>query len=425
MTHVASPNHIIEESSSNSDDEPSAKMLARQQTAQRLREQRQGLRKDQGKKDKNNGSKPRRSRHTILFVKNIDPDATVKELKDLFNKFGNVKNVEKLKRKPTQEKGTAYITFSSPKSLEKVLEINKLKKNHFQNKLKVFQGDLLDKTFLDNVFLRLTKINQKIDGVIHFAGLKSVAESVSEPLRYWEANVNGTINLLTMMKKFNCNTLVFSSSAAVYAQSDNAPLSEKSSIKPMNPYGSTKLTIESILKDIFNSSNERPNFASLRYFNPIGAHSSGLIGEDPKVKPNNIFPLIMNTAQGIQKELKIHGNDWPTKDGTPIRDYIHVMDLADAHIKVLENLFHDSSRYINLNIGTGIGTTVLDLVKTFEKVNNVQVPYVFTDRRSGDACYVVADNSLLLNEFEISPRKTIEEMCRDGWKWKTLNPIGF
>ena len=314
---------------------------------------------------------------------------------------------------------------SSPKSLEKVLEINKLKKNLSQNELKVFQGDLLDKTFLNNVFLKLTKINQKIDGVIHFAGLKSVAESVSEPLRYWEANVNGTINLLTMMKKFNCNTLVFSSSAAVYAQSDNAPLSEKSSIKPMNPYGSTKLTIESILKDIFNSSNERPNFASLRYFNPIGAHSSGLIGEDPKVKQNNIFPLIINTAQGIQKELKIHGNDWPTKDGTPIRDYIHVMDLADVHIKVLENLFHDSSRYINLNIGTGIGTTVLDLVKTFEKVNNVQVPYVFTDRRSGDACYVVADNSLLLNEFEISPRKTIEEMCRDGWKWKTLNPIGF
>ena len=228
-----------------------------------------------------------------------------------------------------------------------------------------------------------------------------------------------------MMNKFNCNTLVFSSSAAVYAQSGNALLSEESPIKPMNPYGSTKLTIESILKDIFNSSNARPNFASLRYFNPIGAHSSGLIGEDPKVKPNNIFPLIINTAQGIQKELKIHGNDWPTKDGTPIRDYIHVMDLADVHIKVLENLFHDSSRYINLNIGTGIGTTVLDLVKTFEKVNNVQVPYVFTDRRSGDACYVVADNSLLLNEFKISPRKTIEEMCRDGWKWKTLNPIGF
>ena len=314
---------------------------------------------------------------------------------------------------------------SSPKSLEKVLEINKLKKNLSQNELKVFQGDLLDKTFLNNVFLKLTKINQKIDGVIHFAGLKSIAESVSEPLKYWEANVNGTINLLAMMKKFNCNKLVFSSSATIYAQSNNALLSEKSLIKAMNPYGATKLTIESILKDIFNSSNERPNFASLRYFNPIGAHSSGLIGEDPKGKPNNIFPLILNTAQGIQKELKINGNDWPTKDGTPIRDYIHVMDLADVHIKVLENLFHDSSRYINLNIGTGIGTTVLDLVKTFEKVNNVKVPYIFTDRRSGDSCYVVADNSLLLNEFKVFPRMTIEDMCRDGWKWKSLNPDGF
>ncbi len=314
---------------------------------------------------------------------------------------------------------------SSPKSLEKVLEINKSKKNHFQNKLKVFQGDLLDKNFLNNVFLNLTKINQKIDGVIHFAGLKSVSESVSEPLKYWETNVNGTINLLLMMEKFNCNKLVFSSSATVYAQSDNALLSEKSSIKPINPYGSTKLTIEYILRDIFNSSNERPNFASLRYFNPIGAHSSGLIGEDPKGKPNNIFPLILNTAQGIQKELKIYGNDWPTKDGTPIRDYIHVMDLANVHIKVLENLFYTSSRYINLNIGTGIGTTVLDLVKTFEKVTNVKVPYIFTDRRSGDGCYIVADNSFLVKEFNICPQISIEDMCRDGWKWKSLNPNGF
>ena len=315
---------------------------------------------------------------------------------------------------------------SSPKSLEKVLEINKLKKNtNFQNILQVFNGDLLDKNFLKNVFLDFTKTNQKFDGVIHFAGLKSVAESVNQPLKYWQTNINATINLLEMMEEFDCNTLIFSSSATVYAQSNNEPLTEKSLIKPMNPYGSTKLVIESILKDIFNASNKRPNIASLRYFNPIGAHSSGLIGEDPKGKPNNIFPLIINTAQGIQKKLMIYGNDWPTKDGTPIRDYIHVMDLADMHIKVLENLFHGSSRYINLNIGTGIGTTVLDLVKTFEKVNNVKVPYIFKDRRSGDACYLVADNSLMLSELKICPRLTIEDMCRDGWKWKSLNPNGF
>ena len=316
-------------------------------------------------------------------------------------------------------------TNSSPKSLEKVLEIYKLNKTYTQNKLNIFQGDLLDKDFLNNVFLDLNKTNQKIDGVIHFAGLKSVSESVSEPLKYWQVNVLGTINLLEKMEEFNCNTLVFSSSATVYAQSENSLLSENSLIKPINPYGSTKLTIESILRDIFNASDKNPKLASLRYFNPIGAHSSGMIGEDPKGKPNNIFPLIINTAKGIQKELMIYGNDWPTKDGTPIRDYIHVMDLAEVHVKVLENIFHDSSRYFNLNIGTGVGTTVLDLVKTFEKVNNVKVPYVFTDRRSGDACYVVADNSLLLNEFKIRPQMSLEDMCRDGWKWKNLNPNGF
>ena len=316
-------------------------------------------------------------------------------------------------------------TNSSSKSLEKVLEIIKLKKSNFQNKLNIFQGDLLDKDFLNNVFLKLAKTNQKIDGVIHFAGLKSVLDSVMEPLKYWKVNVVGAINLLEILEEFHCTTFVFSSSATVYAQSDNAIISENSLIKPINPYGSTKLSIECILKDIFNASDKNLKFASLRYFNPIGAHSSGLIGENPKGKPNNIFPIIINTAKGIQKELMIYGNDWPTKDGTPIRDYIHVMDLAHAHVKVLETLFHDSSRYINLNIGTGIGTTVLELVKTFEKVNNVKVPYVFTGRRSGDACSLVADNSLLLNEFKFRPKMNIEDMCRDGWKWKSLNPNGF
>ena len=163
----------------------------------------------------------------------------------------------------------------------------------------------------------------------------------------------------------------------------------------------------------------------MRYFNPIGAHWSGLIGENPKGKPNNIFPLIVNTAIGIQRKLKIYGNDWPTEDGTPVRDYIHVMDLAEAHIKILENIFQNESRYVNLNIGTGIGTSVLSLVKIFEKVNNVKVPYIFTSRRIGDTCYLVADNSCLRSEFHITPKKSIEDMCRDGWRWKKLNPNGF
>ena len=314
---------------------------------------------------------------------------------------------------------------SSPESLKRVLDIIKTCNTNNQNKLTVFNGDLLDKNFLKKVFSEITIAHKSIDGVIHFAGLKSVADSVNKPIDYWMVNVVGTINLLEIMGKYNCHTLVFSSSATVYENKGNNLLSENSVVKPINPYGKTKLTVESILRDVFNATNKKSKFASLRYFNPIGAHRSGLIGEDPKGKPNNIFPLIINTAQGKQKELKIFGNDWPTPDGTPIRDYIHIMDLAEAHINVLENLFENQSRYLNLNVGTGIGNSVLDLVKTFEKVNDIKIPYVFTDRRDGDACYVVADNSLLKSEFKISPKMNLEDMCRDGWKWKSLNPEGF
>ena len=314
---------------------------------------------------------------------------------------------------------------SYPKSLEKVLEINQISKRDCKNNLKIFQGDMRDRNFIENVFFDIFKSNITIDGVIHFAGLKSVSDSVNKPLKYWQANLLGAINLLEVMENYNCKSLVFSSSATVYAKTENSLLSENSPIKPINPYGSTKLTIEYILRDICNAANNNMKFASLRYFNPIGAHSSGMIGENPKGKPNNIFPLIVNTAKGIQKEIKIFGNDWPTKDGTPIRDYIHVMDLADTHVKVLENLFSSKSKYVNLNVGTGIGTSVLDLIKIFEKVNKVKVPYIFTDRRPGDVCYLVADNSFLKSEFNIHPKMSIEDMCKDGWKWKSLNPNGF
>ncbi len=314
---------------------------------------------------------------------------------------------------------------SSPKSLNKVLEIYKLKKNNYKNNLKVFHGDLLDKDFLNVVFSQIFKSANKIDGVIHFAGLKSVSDSLKKPLEYWQVNVVGTINLLEFMNKYKVKTLVFSSSAAVYESKRKSVLSENSPLKPINPYGYTKLTIEFILKNIFDTSDRKLKFASLRYFNPVGAHESGMIGENPNNKSNNIFPLITKTAIGNQKELKIFGNDWPTHDGTPIRDYIHVMDLAEAHINVLENIFQKDPRYLILNIGTGLGTSVLDLVKTFEKVNNVKVPFIFTDRRIGDACYVVADNSFLKSEINITPKRSLEDMCRDGWRWKILNPNGY
>ncbi len=314
---------------------------------------------------------------------------------------------------------------SSPKSLEKIIDIYKLENNTNVPKLNIYKGDLRDKQFLEDIFFDLYNNDKKLDGILHFAGLKSVAESVENPLLYWQVNVLGTINLLEIMKKYNCNTFVFSSSATIYSQKENCLLSESSALNPINPYGKTKFTIEIILRDIFEASAINLKFASLRYFNPIGAHFSGLIGENPKGKPNNIFPLLINTATGEQKVFKIFGNDWPTHDGTPIRDYIHVMDLADAHIQILENLFQSNSDFIQLNVGTGIGTSVLDLLKIFEKVNNVKVPYVFSQRRPGDACNVVADNSTLTEKYKIVPKFNIEEMCKDGWKWKNINPNGF
>ncbi len=314
---------------------------------------------------------------------------------------------------------------SSNKVVERIIQIYTSKKNSVNTNLQVFKGNLRDKDFIRDVFLKIKKNNQKIDGVIHFAGFKSVSESIINPLLYWRNNLIGTINLLEVMAEFNCNNLVFSSSASVYVPNEKYLLNESSKIGPTNPYGNTKHTIEIILKDLFKSSAKRWKLASLRYFNPIGAHSSGLLGEDPKDIPNNIFPLITNTALGIQKILKIYGNDWPTADGTTIRDYIHVMDLAEIHIKVLELLSKGNSQYLKLNIGTGLGTSVLELVKVFERVNNVKVPFVFEKRRIGDTPYVVADNSLLISKMNINTVRNIEDMCRDGWKWKKLNPDGY
>ena len=314
---------------------------------------------------------------------------------------------------------------SSEKVIKRILEIYKSGNNNPNINLEVFKGNLCDKKFIKDVFFEITKDNKEINGVIHFAGFKSVAESIINPLSYWRNNLIGTINLLDIMDEFNCKSLVFSSSATVYEPKDNLIFNESSGLGPINPYGSTKYTIEILLKDLFKSSVNYWKFACLRYFNPIGAHSSGMIGEDPKDTPNNIFPLIANTALGIQENLKIYGNDWPTPDGTPIRDYIHVMDLAICHIKVLEFLMSSKSEFLNLNIGTGKGTSVLDLVKTFERVNDVKIPFVFDKRREGDASYVVADNSLLISKMNVNYFRSIEDMCRDGWKWKQLNPNGY
>ena len=314
---------------------------------------------------------------------------------------------------------------SSSISLERVKKISKI--NYSNNKdIEIIKGDIRNFDVIDNIFIKSILENYPITAVIHFAGLKSVNESIINPLDYWDNNVLGTINLLKAMEKNNCRNIVFSSSATIYSYLNNKSLlTENSFIKPVNPYGHTKSVIEKILENLSESSKEKWRIANLRYFNPIGAHSSGLMGEDPLGIPNNIFPFILQVAAGKIKELRVFGNDWPTIDGTGVRDYIHVLDLVDGHILALEYLLANKPKIINLNLGTGKGSSVLDLIKCFEKVNNIKVPYVFSERRHGDVPYVVANNSKALKILNWKPKRTLKEMCVDGWKWQKNNPNGY
>ena len=316
---------------------------------------------------------------------------------------------------------------SSRNVINKILEIINTgsQVNKIFNNIDFFEGDLRDRNLLENIFKKYKNSNDDIQGVIHFAGLKSVNESISDPINYWDTNVCSTINLLEIMIEYSCFNIVFSSSATIYDSSKGLLLDELSKINPINTYGKTKAVIEQILNDLFNSSPEKWKIINLRYFNPIGAHSSGLIGEEPKGIPNNIFPLITKVASGDHKEIKIFGNDWDTTDGTGIRDYIHVMDIADGHVKALKYLENSSSKILNINLGTGIGTSVLELIKTFEKVNKIEIPYSFASRRAGDYSKVVADNKSAKKYLNWEPKRDLEQMCRDGWRWRLLNPEGY
>ncbi len=316
-------------------------------------------------------------------------------------------------------------TNSSSKSLERVFRLVSELKESRTSKLEIINCDIRDEFALEKAFLNASSNNNKIDAVIHFAGLKAVGESNKNPLSYWDVNVNGTTKLLQTMSRFDCKTIVFSSSATVYGNSDVQPISEENVICPSNPYGQTKATIERILEDVFNSDPQNWKIANLRYFNPVGAHPSGQIGENPMEIPNNIFPFITQVAIGTRKRLEIFGNDWPTKDGTGIRDYIHVMDLASAHMAALKFLLDEKPQIINLNLGTGKGTSVLELVNTFQRVNSCKIPFSYVDRRLGDVAITIADSSLALAKLDWRPERTLEEMCRDGWKWQLLNPQGY
>ena len=280
--------------------------------------------------------------------------------------------------------------------------------------LKFYKGDLCNKELVDKIFK-----NENIDAVIHFAGLKAVGESVKKPLLYYRNNIDSTLTLLEVMSKYNCKKLVFSSSATVYGNPKALPIKEDFPLKTTNPYGSTKLYIEGILKDLYNSDNEW-SIAVLRYFNPIGAHKSYLIGENPNDIPNNLMPYIVKVATKKLEQLSIFGNDYNTVDGTGVRDYIHVVDLAIGHIKAIE-LINKEKGIDFYNLGTGHGYSVLEIVKTFEKVNNIKLNYKITDRRPGDidACY--ADCSYALKKLNFKATKTIEEMVKDSYEYAKRN----
>jgi len=278
------------------------------------------------------------------------------------------------------------------------------------------QIDLLDKQALDQIF-----DNYPIESVIHFAGLKAVGESVEDPLRYYNTNLVSTLNLLDSMQAHNVWNLVFSSSATVYGIPETVPIPETAKTSAINPYGQTKLMIENICRDVA-ASEKKWNINLLRYFNPAGAHSSGQIGEDPTGIPNNLLPYVMQVAIGELKELSIFGDDWDTPDGTGVRDYIHVEDLALGHLAALENLKNGAHEY---NLGTGSGASVLEIVKTAEEVVGKAIPYKITKRRPGDIATSLADPSKANNELSWRADRNLKSMIIDAWKWQSENPKGF
>tara|TARA_A100001011_G_scaffold400000_1_gene511619 strand:- start:213 stop:1241 length:1029 start_codon:yes stop_codon:yes gene_type:complete len=301
-----------------------------------------------------------------------------------------------------------------------ILKILKLKIKKQPGKVYLRKGDIRDKNWLEDIFVEFKKAGDPIYSVIHCAGLKAVDESLENPLKYWDWNITTTLNLLLVMERQKCFNLVFSSSATVYGCKDEINLTENSQKSPLNPYGNTKLTIEILLSDLYKSSSNKWRIALLRYFNPAGSHASGLIGENPNYKPKNLFPLIVKTALSQNTKLSIFGNNWPTKDGTCIRDYIHITDLANAHVATLNLLISNKPQIIALNIGTGKGHSVLQVLETFMRVNNVSVPYVFQERRKGDHYYAVANNELALSLLNWQPVKTLEDICRDSWNFAKI-----
>ena len=301
---------------------------------------------------------------------------------------------------------------SQPESLKRIKKIT-------GKDFKFYEADIRHRDELDKIFSE-----NKIDAVIHFAGLKAVGESCVKPLEYYENNVGGTVTLCEAMRDAGCKKIVFSSSATVYGMKNKSPLTEDMPIGgTTNPYGTTKCMIENILQDLYKADNEW-SIVLLRYFNPIGAHESGLIGENPNGIPNNLMPYITQVAIGKLPQLSVYGNDYDTPDGTGVRDYIHVVDLALGHIKAVEKVL--SCKEINIyNLGTGIGYSVLDIVKAFEKASGVKINYKIAPRRPGDLATCYSDPSKANKELGWKAERDLEKMCEDYWRWQKNNPNGF
>ncbi|WP_413307799.1 UDP-glucose 4-epimerase GalE [Bacillus sp. 1P10SD] len=300
---------------------------------------------------------------------------------------------------------------SNPESLERVCKLT-------GKDFKTYFVDLLDKEMLEKVFLE-----NEIEAVIHFAGLKAVGESVELPLLYYQNNITGTLNLLEVMKHFNVKKLVFSSSATVYGLTERFPISEDFPVGALNPYGRTKLMIEEILKDLYISDQEW-GISILRYFNPIGAHKSGMIGEDPFGVPNNLMPYITQVAVGKLTQLNVFGNHYPTVDGTGVRDYIHVVDLAKGHLMALKKTC-STGKLESYNLGTGNGYSVLEVVSAFERASKRKIPFKIVEARKGDVAICFADPLKAKKELGWVAEKGIDEMCEDAWRWQSLNPNGY
>jgi len=311
---------------------------------------------------------------------------------------------------------------SSPEALRRVAE---LAGPEAAARLQVIEGDIRSQRDLERAFAACSALNGKpADAVIHFAGLKAVGESVAQPLRYWDVNLSGSCQLVSAMQTHGCRSMVFSSSATLYGLPKTVPIPETTPIAPINPYGYSKAAVEQLLADVA-ASEPGWRIARLRYFNPVGAHPSGRIGEDPTGIPNNLFPFVSQVAVGRREQLRVFGGDWPTPDGSGVRDYIHVMDLAEGHRTALEVLLPEDPQLLTLNLGSGQGHSVLEVASAFEAASGRSVPLQIVERRLGDAAITVADPTLAALRLGWRTTRTLDDMCRDGWAWQSANPNGY